>query len=139
MYMRIELQSPFSENYKAGYVNPSSDGRMTLVLVRFDGTLTSTSYARYLKQVELGMFIPIGLEVDHVDNNKMNDVLHNLQLLTKAENTAKENALRVKSYNFICPACKVSFTLTGRQLGNRNNKNNPACSKKCSYIVRDYM
>ena len=137
--MRIELQFPFSENYKAGYVNPSSDDRMTLVLVRFDGTMTSTSYARYLKQVELGTFIPNGLEVDHVDNDKMNDDLNNLQLLTKAENIAKDNALRVKLYSFICPACKVSFTLTGKQLGNRNNKNSPACSKKCSYIVRDYM
>lgn len=137
--MRIELQPPFSEFYKAGYVNPSVDGRMTLVLVRFDGSLTSTSYARYLKQVELGMFIPIGLEVDHIDNNKLNDDLRNLQLLTKAENIKKENALRVKSYNFICPACKVSFTLTGRQFGKRKNKINPACSKECSYIVRDYM
>ena len=135
--MKIELQYPFSEIYKAGYVNPSSDGRRTLVLIKHDGTKTSTSYARYLKQVEIGMFLDKRLEVDHIDENKLNDNISNLQVLTKQENIAKQNILRVKQYQFTCPNCGLTFSLTGKQLGNRNNKSNPACSKSCAYLVRN--
>ena len=43
--------------------------------------------------------IPKGKEVDHIDNNKTNNNIKNLQLLTKKENMSKSHSKKLKSYN----------------------------------------
>ena len=43
--------------------------------------------------------IPDGKEVDHIDNNKQNNSIKNLQLLTHKENTRKSCCRKVKSLN----------------------------------------
>ena len=47
---------------------------------------TSTSYARYLFSVKLGRRLSSTEEVDHIDNNKLNDELSNLQVLSPEKN-----------------------------------------------------
>lgn len=41
--------------------------------------------------------IPFGLTVDHIDSEKLNNRLENLQLLTREENTRKGNIGKKKS------------------------------------------
>ena len=43
--------------------------------------------------------IPDDKEVDHIDNNKENNSIKNLQLLTHKENIRKSNCKKVKSFN----------------------------------------
>ena len=43
--------------------------------------------------------IPKDKEVDHIDNNKINNNIKNLQLLTPKENMSKSHSKKVKSYN----------------------------------------
>ena len=43
--------------------------------------------------------IPDDKEVDHIDNNKYNNKIDNLQLLTHKENTRKSHCKKVKSFN----------------------------------------
>ena len=43
--------------------------------------------------------IPDDKEVDHIDNNKQNNSIKNLQLLTHKENTRKSRCKKVKSFN----------------------------------------
>ena len=43
--------------------------------------------------------IPDDKEVDHIDNNKENNQIDNLQLLTHKENTRKSHCKKVKSFN----------------------------------------
>ena len=43
--------------------------------------------------------IPDDKEVDHIDNNKENNSIKNLQLLTHKENTRKSHCKKVKSFN----------------------------------------
>ena len=43
--------------------------------------------------------IPDDKEVDHIDNNKENNSIKNLQLLTHKENTRKSHCRKVKSFN----------------------------------------
>ncbi len=40
--------------------------------------------------------------VDHIDNNKQNDKLYNLQLLTNRENTVKDMKVGTSSYTGVC-------------------------------------
>lgn len=62
-----------------------------------------TTYARYLYQVHLWEtkkeLIPEGMEVDHINDNFLDDRIENLQLLTRYENIRKRD--RVKYGN--CP------------------------------------
>lgn len=87
----IELQEPFKSNWKKGYLRYSNkDRRGRVDLYNTNSDRTTISYARYLKSVELGYVVPEGYEVDHKDNDKTNDDINNLQILTEEDNRLKE-------------------------------------------------
>ena len=133
--MKIDLQFPYSKDFKAGYLNINKEPRRVILLVRHDNTKTSVSYARYLFACHLGHYINDFFEVDHIDDNKMNDNVSNYQLLSKKQNNDKKpKALKL---DFICPICGKNFQLAK----NRSyKKENPACSRACggkkSHIIK---
>lgn len=131
--MIIELSPPFSNIWSKGYLVVNTENRTNVCLVSSDIDRTTISYARYLMCVKLGYILDTSLEVDHIDEDKTNDSIDNLQVLTKAANIAKSNSTRVINYSFICCICIKSFNLTGKQLGQRRDKVNPTCSKICGY------
>lgn len=92
--MKIKLKDPYAKKYKAGYVVVNPENRRNLILVDNFGRLTTVSYARYLMAVKLGRFLTVDEFVDHKDEDKTNDTLRNLQILTRAENIAKQNRAR---------------------------------------------
>jgi hypothetical protein len=78
--------------------------------------------------------VPKGYEIDHIDNNKENNRLNNLQLLTKAENISKgrrklsdkkiETVFYLKSLGWIqndiakemgCTQALISYILNGKK------------------------
>lgn len=128
--MRIELEEPFVEDYKAAYVNTNKEPRRVCLLVRNDGTQTSMSYARYLMSCHLGRLLLPEEHVDHIDNDKMNDIISNYQILTKKDNI-KKSAKGRKVVTLICPVCKLEFTRFHNRV---SHKNNPTCSRKCGSI-----
>ena len=68
------------------------------------------SYARYLMSIKLQRFLLKSEEVDHKDNNKSNDDIENLQILTSLENAKKAaNVKGVRFGKFLCPQCSVVF------------------------------
>ena len=70
------------------------------------------------------------LVVDHIDNNKTNDLIENLQILTPKENNQKSFLKGETLFEFKCPVCKKIFKLTARQ----SHKKEPCCSRKCGGI-----
>lgn len=132
--MKIELEEPFKSLWRNGYLVVNNENRRNVCLVNNQSDRTTISYARYLMSVKLGHLVPDNLEVDHDDNDKTNDDLENLQLLTQQKNSDKNNKLNIIYYNFNCCVCKKDFQLTGRQLGQRRNKITPTCSKTCGYV-----
>ncbi len=144
--MKIELKEPFLEDFKAAYVNISTQKRRVTLLVRKDGSKTSMSYARYLMCCKLGRFLEKNEHVDHIDNDGMNDVIENLQILSPKENNAKKNKFYgiepEKLIELICPICGVYFKRPSRNTKHKLQKGKtPCCSRKCggkfSHITKD--
>lgn len=124
--MKIDLEYPYSERWRRGYIVVNPERRQTVILYNTDKDRSSVSYARYLMAVNLGRFLEPDEHVDHIDNYKTNDSINNLQILTQTENTRKSAKGRT-FLKFICPVCKRAFELESRQ----SHRVNPACSRKC--------
>jgi hypothetical protein len=130
MSTRIDLQEPFCFDYSSGYLNINKEPRRVLMLVRNDGSKTSTSYARYLMSCSLGRYLSNDEHVDHIDNDKMNDVIDNLQILSQKENNQKN-----KQRTFIELECPICFSKFSKEARNINHKlksgKTPTCSRRC--------
>lgn len=132
MSTKIELESPYSEVYRSGYLVVNPEGRRTLILYNSHRDRTSTQYARYLVSVKLGRFLTSDEQVDHIDGDKTNDDLDNLQVLSLEENVRKSNKL--PDVTLVCPICQVVFTRTRSQLRGKLSKalaGNLCCSRSC--------
>ncbi len=135
--MLIELQPPFSEKWKSGYLRVNSDGRKVIDLVNCKQQRTTFTYARYLMSVYLGYFVPDHFEVDHVNDDKTDDRIENLQLLTQEQNRYKQflnKQLELETWFVVCANCSNFFLMKGREY--RYNKSigrdNLFCSRSCS-------
>lgn len=135
--MLITLSSPFSNNWRKGYLSTNNQNRQIVALYNSADDRKTISYARYLKSVELGYEISEGFEVDHKDDNKFNDAPGNLQVLTKKQNLEKDNLKRESKYKgctLICCNCGISYNLTPEQERSKvlNKTELNFCSTSCS-------
>src|SRR5687767_8198058 len=81
------------------------DGRKRITIYEDDGTTHSMQYCKYLMECKLGRKLTKDETVDHIDDDKTNDDINNLQILSRADNTAKENRRRAKQRKLICTTC----------------------------------
>lgn len=135
--MKIELEEPYKSKWKTGYILINRENRRTVLLVNDKYDRTSTQYARYLMSVKLGRFLDSELEtVDHIDGDKTNDNIDNLQLLTRLENIRKSQ--KKEDFKCICPVCNIDFLVprnrSGRIVREKIKNNQICCSRKCGDI-----
>lgn len=128
--MKLNLTYPFTTKYTKGYLVTNKENRKMVCLYNNHKDRTTISYARYLVSVKEKRFLNEDEHVDHIDNNKTNDDIQNLQILTPLENHNKTFKTGETLIDFICPVCNKNFSLTKRQ----SHKINPTCSKKCGGI-----
>ncbi len=121
----------------AGYqiYGPYGSGRKIVVLVAQEHR-TTMSYARYLMSEKLGRELTDMEEVDHVDDDCMNDAIGNLQVLTPRQNKAKQDARRRAAalVTLVCPECGNEFTRFRRNtnLRPKGSASPSCCSRSCS-------
>ena len=131
--MIIDLLPPYDVDYHRAYL-VKSQGRNSVCLYNTETKVRhTTSYARYLMAVSLNRFLSDDEEVDHIDNIKDNDVLGNLQLLTRAENIKKQKrVVGLKKVLYQCPVCEKEFIMR-RGLSHLviKTKNSITCSRSC--------
>ena len=96
--MRMKLEAPYCYDYKQGYLIDGSESRKMVVLIANDGSKHCTSYARYLMTVNRGSYLKDNETVDHIDENKSNDCIENLQILSLEENIKKHASFIKQSY-----------------------------------------
>lgn len=117
--MKIELEFPYSADWRLGYLQEAKTGRKYIVLFNSNSDRTITSYARYLKAVSLKRYLLPEEEVDHADEDRTNDDLSNLQVMGGTSNRKKNNehrkATRVPKHGTLteyryckCDLCKAA-------------------------------
>lgn len=140
--MKIELQGPYSVFYKYGTISKNNDNRnmisFSCAIIKNDNVPGSTSYARYLMSIKLGHMVPDHLQVDHKDDDKTNDDINNLQLLTPEQNRLKEYNRYIEneniSYGYECAHCGINFILSNREVTTRlfQKTERAFCSRSCA-------
>lgn len=135
---KIDKIAPFPFNGYYAYLQLNNNNRRIVVLWPIGGKKsnlkrTTISYAKYILSIKLGRWISRKEEVDHIDNDKTNDAIDNLQILTPKENNIKkEKILDKKVYIYKCLNCKKLFEVSCKRRTTRKNGNFIFCSKKCS-------
>lgn len=105
----------------------NQDGRARIVL--YDGKKRKTrQYAKILIEIKLGRLLNDTETVDHIDEDKTNDDVDNLQILTKEENSFK-SSIKVLYPIVNCVWCNKSFRLRKDQL---KKSSGPFCGKTCT-------
>lgn len=70
--------------------------------------------------------------IHHIDGNKHNNNISNLELMTKEEHSSIHNREKGITYVLLkCPGCKKQFTIEKRQSFLVKKTNATCCSRKC--------
>lgn len=125
------------EGYKVYRVFNNNQSRYMAMLYNSETKhRTTMSWARYIMSCHLGRKLDKNFEtVDHIDGNKLNDSLENLQLLTRADNV-KKSKKEIKLITLICPVCKSSFSKRRGQTHLVKGGRPSCCSRVCVYARR---
>lgn len=128
--MKIEVSDYYKDKIKNAYVVVNKEPRRVCVMVYKDGTKHSMSYAKYLYTSHFCCDVPKDEEIDHINGDKMDDRIENLQKISKAYNIKKDR----KGQEMIerkCPVCGQTFLFKKRNLSSHPN---PCCSRRCGGI-----
>jgi len=104
------------------------------VVIKNGSKQTTMLYSRFLMEQKLGRKLEYDETVDHIDNDFTNDNLENLQVISRAENSAKRH---IDNENFVeyaiyeCPLCGIKFKKDVRHVkhNRKQGKAGPFCSK----------
>lgn len=133
--MPQRAQYPF-DDYYLYIVYHKGEGRQYANLIPIDKTKhkrRTTSYARYLMSVKEGRFLSKDEEVDHIDNNRLNDDINNLQILSPDENKKKAGKrVQKKMAVFKCPHCGKLFEKPRGKTHLVKGGLYTSCSKHCN-------
>lgn len=142
----VVAEYPYNDYYLYIIYHKKEDRRYAvLVPINKENGLkrTTISYARYLMSVKEKRILNKDEDVDHIDENKMNDDINNLQILSKKENIIKGNKRDGrKMIELKCPNCGTIFhRRKGQTHLTKNRGTYTACSKRCSStfgVIKQY-
>jgi len=127
---------PF-EDYRIYKVFHKKENRWQAILVKPNNKKRTTlSYARYLMSIHLKRILDKNETVDHIDGNKLNDTIENLQILTRSQNINKYRTIDnpAQLVNLICPICKTEFKRSKSKVTHKLNKGfTICCSLSCGH------
>ena len=129
--MVIELSDFYKKRgYIRAYLATDKQPRRVCTLRRSDGTMTSMSYAKYLYTSHYQCDINSKDTVDHINGDKTDDRIENLQVISKRYNVQKDHK-RKEMIVRKCPVCGVEFLFNKSDI---KFKPNPCCSRRCGGI-----
>lgn len=133
---KIKLEYPYSQDWEIGYLVTNKENRKTIILYNgINGNnqkRSSTQYARYKLAVNLGRYLTKDETVDHMDNDKTNDDISNLQILSRRDNICKSQKKPplIATCFICCKSFNVRRNLTiEKRLKYENNE--LCCSREC--------
>lgn len=128
-----EIISEYYKNkgFDVVYVGINKEPRRVATLRNYTTKTSYTmSYAKYLYTSFYKCDIPKGYDVDHINCNKMDDRIENLQVISQNYNRTKDHKLRIM-VELKCPVCGNMFLYAKRNLSSHLN---PCCSRRCGGI-----
>ena len=129
--MKEEISDYYKEKgFVTVYIATNKEPRRVATLRRENKTMTSMSYAKYLYTSHYKCDIPKGDQVDHINGDKMDDRIENLQVISQYYNNKKDRK-GSEMIECICPVCSTKFLFPKRNLSSHPN---PCCSRKCGGI-----
>jgi len=135
--MAFDLEHPW-DGCKGYIVFHKKEKRNMLIITRGDGSRTTTPYARYLMSVKIGRLLSSDEQVDHIDEDKTNDDIDNLQILNRMDNINKHLDIKCKrsvKVKLVCPVCSRDFERPPNRVNFKiKNGHKPTCSRSCGYI-----
>lgn len=138
---RVRAEYPYDDYYLYVVFHKGEGRRYANLISITEGKKKrkTISYARYLMSVKEKRILLPSEHVDHKDNNKMNDNIDNLQILTLRENNIKEGKRHgMKMVELKCPNCEKVFV---RRKGNTHLEKSrksiyTCCSRSCSGVFQ---
>ena len=129
--MVIEV-SDFYKNkgIKKAYMVTNKEPRRIVILVDQNNNKTSISYAKYLYTSHYRCVVAEGDHVDHINGDKLDDRIENLQVISGTYNRRKDHKHK-EMVLLVCPVCGEEFLFDKRNLSTHPN---PCCSRRCGGI-----
>lgn len=130
------MKEDISEYYKNKgfdivYVGTNKEPRRVATLRQYKtGKSYTMSYAKYIYTSFYKCDVEDGYEVDHINGDKMDDRIDNLQVISKSYNIRKDH-LHKTMVELECPVCHCMFLFPKSNL---NTHKNPCCSRRCGGI-----
>lgn len=114
------------------YLNKAQGRRFVTLTNQTTKKLTQKTYAKYLMEMHLGRELSKEETVDHIDRNKLNDVLDNFQILSQSEHTSIDN-IKIKLIKVCCAWCHTEFEKSPKhmRMQHRQGCAGPFCSAVC--------
>lgn len=128
--MKIEVSDYYKNKVRLAYVVENKEPRRVCIMVYYDGTKHSMSYAKYLYTSYYKCDVPKGEQIDHINGDRMDDRIENLQKVSKEYNLLKDKKGKTM-IELTCPVCGKQFLFPSRNLSTHPN---PCCSRKCGGI-----
>lgn len=128
--MKIEVSDYYKNKVRLAYVVENKEPRRVCIMVYYDGTKHSMSYAKYLYTSYYKCDVPKGEQIDHINGDRMDDRIENLQKVSKEYNLLKDRKGKTM-IELTCPVCGKQFLFYSRNLSTHPN---PCCSRKCGGI-----
>ena len=138
-FVRQNAEYPY-DDYFLYKTYHKKEGRYFVSLVHKDGGKKNafTSYARYLMCVKEKRILDKKEQVDHINEDKTDDRIENLQILTQEENTKKYLKRKNIGRMFVklkCPNCGKIFIRPRNRTHLCRPSNYTGCSRYCSGII----
>ena len=112
------------------YINTNKEPRRVATLRKPNGEMTSMSYAKYLYTSHYEVDVDPLDHVDHINGDKMDDRIENLQVISGKYNRQKDHKPKTVLL-LTCPVCCKEFLFEKRNLSSHPN---PCCSRRCGGI-----
>lgn len=125
---------PFTDYKAYGPYMDSTGGRNIIALRNHSRGHTSVSFARFLLSVHLGRVLGPTEEVDHINGNRTDDRLENLQVVSSSQNLSKslrERSVSRKEVRLRCPGCQQEFQKRKSATHLAKGGRFTSCSREC--------
>ncbi len=97
------------------YLNKVQNRRFVTITNVITNKKSQKTYAKYLMEIHLGRELSKKETVDHIDRNKLNDVIGNLQILSPSEHSILDNK-RAINLTISCAWCGTNIITSARKL-----------------------